>query len=97
MQITQFVIDLAAVYWAGASDVLAIITFYFLLTGLIVNLVQFLAYHNLFTGQCSGTTTAALSGVGLLTSYLFLFVDFYIRTYKSGSKKAAAAKATKAE
>ena len=61
MQITQFVIDLLAIYYA--------------------------AYHNLFTGQCTGSHEAALSGVGLLTSYLFLFVDFYIRTYNKGGKE----------
>lgn len=46
------------------------------------------AYHKLAFESCVGTTTAALSGVGLLTSYLFLFVDFYIRTYKPTPKKA---------
>jgi len=64
LQITQFVIDLFAVYYA--------------------------AYHKFFTGQCSGTTSAALSGVGLLTSYLFLFVDFYLRTYSPEVTKKAA-------
>jgi fatty acid elongase 3 len=43
-------------------------------------------------GSCSGTERAALFGCGLLTSYLFLFIDFYVRTYKKtparGSKPA---------
>ncbi|KAG0694962.1 GNS1/SUR4 membrane protein [Suillus ampliporus] len=32
-------------------------------------------------GDCSGSERAALFGCALLTSYLMLFVDFYMRTY----------------
>ncbi|KIK38654.1 hypothetical protein CY34DRAFT_809141 [Suillus luteus UH-Slu-Lm8-n1] len=32
-------------------------------------------------GDCSGSEPAALFGCALLTSYLLLFVDFYMRTY----------------
>jgi len=41
-------------------------------------------------GTCAGTEGAALLGCGLLTSYLFLFIAFYQKTYKSsgGSKKS---------
>ncbi|QRV76705.1 fatty acid elongase [Ceratobasidium sp. AG-Ba] len=76
MQITQFIIDLVAVYFASYS--------YFSAT-----------YwpHLPSMGTCSGTEGAALFGCALLTSYLFLFIDFYIRTYKApasrGRKPAA--------
>ncbi|CAE6457818.1 unnamed protein product [Rhizoctonia solani] len=42
-------------------------------------------------GTCSGTEGAALFGCALLTSYLFLFIDFYIRTYKAPVKGKAKA------
>ncbi|CAE6493185.1 unnamed protein product [Rhizoctonia solani] len=73
MQITQFVIDLFAVYFASYS--------YFSTT-----YWPFLPTM----GTCSGTEGAALFGCGLLTSYLFLFIDFYIRTYKKAPVKGKA-------
>ncbi|CAE6445237.1 unnamed protein product [Rhizoctonia solani] len=74
MQITQFVIDLFAVYFASYS--------YFGTT-----------YWPMIPtmGTCSGTEGAALFGCALLTSYLFLFIDFYIRTYKAPVKGKAKA------
>jgi hypothetical protein len=44
-----------------------------------------------YVNSCSGSETAAYFGVGLITSYLFLFIDFYIRTYKGSSAKTAKA------
>lgn len=41
-------------------------------------------------GDCSGTESAAAFGCAILTSYLFLFINFYRITYNQ--KKAAAAK-----
>ncbi|CAO3576623.1 unnamed protein product [Absidia cylindrospora] len=43
-------------------------------------------------GTCTGTEVSALSGCALLTSYLFLFINFYRITYNQ--QKAAAAAAT---
>jgi len=64
MQITQFVVDLFAVYFGTYSR------FAF----------QHWKLPNM--GDCAGTEAAALFGCGVLTSYLFLFIKFYIDTYK---------------
>lgn len=37
-------------------------------------------------GSCAGTETAAVFGCVLLSSYLVLFIDFYMRTYKKPAK-----------
>ncbi|KAG9314365.1 GNS1/SUR4 membrane protein [Chiua virens] len=36
--------------------------------------------------NCAGTETAALLGCGLLSSYLVLFINFYIQTYQKPAK-----------
>lgn len=41
-------------------------------------------------GDCNGTNGAAYFGCIILTSYLFLFIDFYFRTYRPAPKGAAA-------
>ena len=40
-------------------------------------------------GSCAGTESAAVFGCALLTSYLLLFIDFYVRTYKKPVKGKA--------
>jgi fatty acid elongase 2/fatty acid elongase 3 len=37
-------------------------------------------------GTCAGTESAALFGCGILTSYLFLFINFYRITYNQNKK-----------
>ncbi|EJD03957.1 GNS1/SUR4 membrane protein [Fomitiporia mediterranea MF3/22] len=70
MQIVQFIIDLFAVYFGTYS--------YFVSTYWSD---KFPSY-----GTCAGTEGAALFGCGLLTSYLGLFINFYIQTYKKPVK-----------
>ncbi|OJA20414.1 hypothetical protein AZE42_07494 [Rhizopogon vesiculosus] len=41
-------------------------------------------------GDCSGNEPAALFGCAVLTSYLMLFVEFYMSTYSKSSSKAKA-------
>ena len=49
-------------------------------------------------GTCAGEPFAAIAGDAILSSYLVLFISFYIATYrKMSSKKNAAKIAQKAE
>ncbi|KAF2864575.1 GNS1/SUR4 membrane protein [Piedraia hortae CBS 480.64] len=41
-------------------------------------------------GVCAGEEFAAFAGMGILTSYLFLFIGFYISTYKKPVRKGRA-------
>jgi hypothetical protein len=90
MQITQFVIDIAVVYFASTLP-----------TSLLVKRADLwtppLAYsHVAFTrglptvGDCAGDLNAALYGCALLTFYLVLFINFYRRTYNAASAKKTA-------
>ncbi|KAF7527833.1 hypothetical protein G7054_g10355 [Neopestalotiopsis clavispora] len=44
------------------------------------------------SGQCAGEEFAAFSGMGVLTSYLVLFISFYFATYKKDGKAPSARK-----
>ncbi|KAF8581632.1 GNS1/SUR4 membrane protein, partial [Ramaria rubella] len=72
MQITQFVIDLFAVYFASTYLVLPRYSYF---TSTYFPRVP-------SPGTCSGSEGAAIFGCSLLTSYLFLFISFYRNTYK---------------
>ena len=39
-------------------------------------------------GQCAGEEFAAFAGMGILSSYLLLFISFYFATYKKESAKS---------
>jgi len=47
-----------------------------------------------YIGNCAGSESAALFGCFLLTSYLFLFINFYFQTYKKPTTKNALANGT---
>jgi fatty acid elongase 3 len=74
LQIAQFVIDLVVIYSCTFSYYTVTYT-----NGLLPNF-----------GNCAGTESAAAFGCAILTSYLFLFINFYSITYNQ--KKAAAAR-----
>jgi len=40
-------------------------------------------------GKCAGEEFAAISGCVIISSYLVLFIGFYLATYKSAGKRAA--------
>ncbi|OLN86790.1 putative elongation of fatty acids protein 1 [Colletotrichum chlorophyti] len=73
LQIAQFVLDLGFVYFAS-YDVFA--DYYF---------GDWLPH----VGRCGGKLFAAVAGGSILTSYLVLFIMFYISTYKKAGRRAA--------
>lgn len=43
-------------------------------------------------GRCSGEEFAAFAGIGILSSYLVLFISFYLATYKKHGKATTSRK-----
>jgi hypothetical protein len=46
-------------------------------------------------GNCAGEEFAAFSGMGILSSYLVLFISFYFATYKKDGKRPTGRKAAR--
>lgn len=46
-------------------------------------------------GSCAGEEFAAFSGIAILSSYLFLFISFYVATYKKEGKRPSGRKAVR--
>ncbi|KAI5298173.1 hypothetical protein KEM55_003719, partial [Ascosphaera atra] len=87
-QIVQFIVDLGTCIFRESRFRLLVLT-------TLLGFVYFASYHHLAShyfrwlphcGHCSGTHFAALAGVIILTSYLVLFVSFYLSTYKKDQK-----------
>ncbi|KAJ3008007.1 hypothetical protein HKX48_008822 [Thoreauomyces humboldtii] len=79
LQIVQFVIDLFAIYLA---------TYIYLSSDPYEGILP-----NFGLGKCSGRPMAAGIGCFILSSYLLLFVQFFIKTYQGKTKAAAARRA----
>ncbi|KAG7662787.1 ELO2 [[Candida] subhashii] len=82
-QIIQFVLDLGFVYFATYQKI-------------VFNYFQDYLHVLPHCGDCAGTMLAAYSGCAILSSYLVLFIAFYIDVYRrKGSKKAKMVKSVK--
>lgn len=46
-------------------------------------------------GKCAGEEFAAFAGMGILTSYLLLFISFYLATYQKDGKRPTGRKAAR--
>jgi len=46
-------------------------------------------------GNCAGEEFAAFAGMGIISSYLLLFISFYVATYKKDGKRPTGRKAAR--
>jgi fatty acid elongase 3 len=93
LQIIQFVIDL--------GKHIRIRNWPWPITNLCKGFVYFASY-TYFTstywpwmpnaGRCAGEEFAAFSGIAILSSYLFLFISFYLATYRKDGKRPSGRK-----
>lgn len=67
LQITQFLLDLAAIYFCHAT--------WYAHQGVLPQFLNF--------GSCHGTEFGGHFGMLVLTSYLYLFIEFFINTYST--------------
>ncbi|ODV78272.1 GNS1/SUR4 membrane protein [Suhomyces tanzawaensis NRRL Y-17324] len=82
-QIIQFILDLGFVYFATYQKI--VFTYFSDLTSVLP-----------VCGDCAGTMLAAYSGCAILSSYLVLFIAFYIDVYRrKSSKKSKLVKSVK--
>lgn len=82
-QIIQFILDLGFVYFATYQKI--VFNYFHLWIGTLP-----------VCGDCAGTMLAAYSGCAILSSYLVLFIAFYIDVYrKQSSKKSKMVKSVK--
>lgn len=73
-QIIQFVLDLSFVYFATYQKIVYEYLYSY------IDVIP-------FCGDCAGTMLAAYSGCAILSSYLVLFIAFYIEVYRRKSSK----------
>jgi GNS1/SUR4 family len=102
LQIIQFVIAL------GKAETSLRLVFFLcagqLLTASPLGFVYFASY-TYFTstyfpwmpnhGKCAGEEFAAFSGIGVISSYLLLFISFYVATYRKDGKRPTGRKAAR--
>jgi fatty acid elongase 3 len=93
MQIAQFVIDLCVVYMGSQCISTPLERSSRLNVSSCFSFSAFshfsFKYHPSalpWFGDCAGTEYAAMMGCLVLTSYLFLFINFYIQTYKKPAR-----------
>lgn len=46
-------------------------------------------------GKCAGEEFAAISGIAIISSYLVLFISFYLATYRKDGKATSGRKAVR--
>ena len=90
LQIIQFIIDLGQSHTSGRAVVFRSFTNFFIGFVYFASWTYFTSSYFPWLpnmGRCAGEEFAAFSGIAVLTSYLVLFISFYIATYMKDSKR----------